>query len=78
MTGTQVDERRPLSARTLEDAIALAVHAHAGQRDKVGAPYILHPLRLPVVTAKEAERLQRYRVAPQGRCAQSPAASGVK
>jgi len=36
----------PLSARTLEEAIALAVHAHAGQRDKVGQPYILHPLRL--------------------------------
>ena len=35
-----------LSAATLEDAIALAVHAHRGQRDKYGAPYILHPLRV--------------------------------
>lgn len=33
-------------ARTLEDAIALAVTAHRGQRDKAGRPYILHPLRL--------------------------------
>jgi (p)ppGpp synthase/HD superfamily hydrolase len=31
---------------TLEDAIALAVEAHRGQKDKVGEPYILHPLRV--------------------------------
>lgn len=30
----------------LEAAIALAVEKHAGQRDKAGAPYILHPLRI--------------------------------
>lgn len=29
---------------TLEQAIALAAHYHAGQRDKGGQPYILHPL----------------------------------
>jgi len=32
--------------RKLEEAILLAVKAHAGQEDKVGAPYILHPLRI--------------------------------
>jgi (p)ppGpp synthase/HD superfamily hydrolase len=31
---------------SLEDAILLAVQAHHGQKDKSGAPYILHPLRL--------------------------------
>ncbi len=31
---------------TLERAIALAATAHAGQRDKAGAPYIFHPLRM--------------------------------
>ena len=31
---------------TLERAIAIAAEAHAGQLDKAGAPYILHPLRL--------------------------------
>ena len=31
---------------TLERAIAIAAEAHAGQRDKAGEPYILHPLRL--------------------------------
>jgi (p)ppGpp synthase/HD superfamily hydrolase len=31
---------------TIEDAIALAVQAHRGQRDKAGKPYILHPLRV--------------------------------
>jgi (p)ppGpp synthase/HD superfamily hydrolase len=30
----------------LERAILLAVQAHAGQTDKAGAPYILHPLRV--------------------------------
>lgn len=31
---------------TLERAIAIAVAAHAGQTDKAGMPYILHPLRV--------------------------------
>lgn len=31
---------------TLERAIAIAAGAHAGQVDKAGAPYILHPLRV--------------------------------
>ena len=30
----------------LEKAIALAVEAHRGQKDRAGAPYILHPLRM--------------------------------
>jgi len=31
---------------TLEDGIALAAEAHAGQTDKAGAPYVLHFLRV--------------------------------
>ncbi len=31
---------------TVERAIALAATVHAGQRDKAGEPYILHPLRM--------------------------------
>ncbi|MCH2014582.1 guanosine-3',5'-bis(diphosphate) 3'-pyrophosphohydrolase [Acinetobacter ursingii] len=31
---------------TLEKAIALATKKHAGQLEKAGQPYILHPLRL--------------------------------
>lgn len=31
---------------TLEDAIRIAVAAHAGQKDKEGQPYVTHPLRL--------------------------------
>ena len=30
----------------LEKAIEIACRAHKGQRDKAGAPYILHPLRV--------------------------------
>ncbi|MCX5897442.1 MAG: HD domain-containing protein [Proteobacteria bacterium] len=30
----------------LDKAIQCAVKAHAGQKDKAGAPYILHPLRI--------------------------------
>ncbi len=35
-----------MAEATLEDAIALAVEAHRGQKDRAGAPYILHPLRV--------------------------------
>jgi (p)ppGpp synthase/HD superfamily hydrolase len=31
---------------TLEDAVALAALAHAGQFDKSGEPFILHPIRV--------------------------------
>lgn len=31
---------------TLEKAVAIAAQAHAGQSDKEGLPYILHPLRV--------------------------------
>ena len=31
---------------TVERAIALAAVVHAGQKDKAGAPYVLHPLRM--------------------------------
>jgi len=31
---------------TLDDAIALATKAHTGQKDKAGADYISHPLRV--------------------------------
>ena len=31
---------------TLERAIEISAHAHAGQIDKAGEPYILHPLRV--------------------------------
>ncbi len=42
---------------SLEDAIALAVRAHAGQRDKYGAPYILHPLRVMLRCEGESARM---------------------
>src|SRR5689334_10259915 len=40
----------------LEDAILLAVEAHRGQRDRVGQPYILHPLRVMCRLQDEAAR----------------------
>jgi (p)ppGpp synthase/HD superfamily hydrolase len=42
---------------TLEDAIALAVEAHRGQRDKADAVYILHPLRVMFRVETEHERM---------------------
>ena len=42
---------------TLENAIALAVAAHAGQLDKVGQPYILHPLRVMLSLEDEVEKI---------------------
>ncbi len=42
---------------TLERAIEIAASAHAGQRDKGGAPYILHPLRVMLQVTTENERI---------------------
>lgn len=42
---------------TLERAIALAARAHAGQLDKGGQPYILHPLRVMLRVASDHERM---------------------
>lgn len=42
---------------TLERAIELAARAHAGQRDKGGHPYILHPLRVMQAVSSQAERI---------------------
>ena len=38
----------------LERAILIAAQAHLGQRDKGGAPYILHPLRMMMRMESEA------------------------
>jgi (p)ppGpp synthase/HD superfamily hydrolase len=41
---------------TLERAVAIAAEAHAGQVDKAGSPYLLHPLRMMLsVGAREAQ-----------------------
>jgi hypothetical protein len=40
----------------LESAIRLAVFAHSGQLDKVGKPFILHPLQVMFAAAEEYER----------------------
>jgi hypothetical protein len=42
---------------TLEHAIALAACAHAGQVDKAGQPYILHPLRVMLRLSGADERI---------------------
>jgi (p)ppGpp synthase/HD superfamily hydrolase len=39
----------------LEKAILLAAQAHQGQKDKAGAPYILHPLRMMLQMGSETE-----------------------
>lgn len=42
---------------TLEKAIQIAAEAHAGQKDKSGAAYILHPLRLMMRMQTEEEKM---------------------
>jgi len=42
---------------TLERAIAIAAEAHAGQVDKAGAPYVLHPLRIMLRLSTSDERI---------------------
>ena len=41
----------------IEKAIIIAAEAHAGQQDKAGAPYILHPLRLMLQAEGEDARV---------------------
>lgn len=41
----------------LEEAINFAVWAHRGQLDKVGRPYILHPLHVMLQMNTESERI---------------------
>jgi len=48
-----MDEVNP----TLERAIEIAALAHAGQVDKAGQPYILHPLRVMISVSGEVERI---------------------
>lgn len=42
---------------TLERAIEIAAAAHAGQFDKAGQPYILHPLRVMLRVDQPNERM---------------------
>jgi (p)ppGpp synthase/HD superfamily hydrolase len=41
----------------LEKAITIAATAHRHQKDKAGAPYILHPLRLMMKMKTETEQM---------------------
>jgi len=47
--------QKPMS--TLEKAIEIAVAAHKGQKDKTGADYILHPLRVMERGKSEIEKI---------------------
>ena len=42
---------------TIERAVEIAARAHAGQLDKAGAPYLLHPLRLMLSVNSPEERM---------------------
>jgi (p)ppGpp synthase/HD superfamily hydrolase len=42
---------------TLEKAVELAARAHAGQKDKGGEPYVLHPLRVMLGVRGEAAQV---------------------
>jgi (p)ppGpp synthase/HD superfamily hydrolase len=45
------------NAPTLQDAIRLALDAHRGQKDRYGAAYILHPLRMMNRLTAEPDRI---------------------
>jgi len=49
--------KKRASEGLLEKAIRIAIEAHAGQKDKSGQPYILHPLRLMSHGQTEDERI---------------------
>ena len=41
----------------VERAVVIALHAHRGQVDKAGAPYVLHPLRMMARMADDDTRM---------------------
>jgi (p)ppGpp synthase/HD superfamily hydrolase len=41
----------------LEDALALALKAHWGQKDRAGQPYVLHPIRVMCRVQTAAEKV---------------------
>jgi (p)ppGpp synthase/HD superfamily hydrolase len=56
---------------TLERAIVIAAEGHAGVKDKGGAPYILHPLRMMLGLSSPENASSLYcttsaRIAPGG------------
>jgi len=57
MTDSPPADPPPAARPTLADAIRLAVAAHHDQVDKVGQPYILHPLRVMFRLETEVERI---------------------
>jgi (p)ppGpp synthase/HD superfamily hydrolase len=59
-TGTALPTESASKERTMstiERAVAIAAEAHAGQTDKAGAPYLLHPLRVMLSVSKAEERI---------------------
>jgi len=50
-----MDRKKRDDGGMIESAISLALMAHAGQRDKHGAPYILHPLRVGLRAENDVE-----------------------
>jgi len=56
LTVTSDKSENPKMA-TVNDAIALATKAHKGQKDKGGADYISHPLRLMAKMSTEEEKM---------------------
>lgn len=49
--------RKKKISNLLELAIQIALEAHAGQKDKAGEPYIMHPLRVMMVMETDEERM---------------------
>jgi (p)ppGpp synthase/HD superfamily hydrolase len=46
-----------MTSHLVDRAIAIAVQAHAGQTDKAGRPYILHPLHLMLQMNSDEEMI---------------------
>src|SRR6266576_3071001 len=50
-------KKKRTTADLLERAIEIAMQAHRGQREKSGAPYILHPIRVMLGLRRPEEKM---------------------
>ena len=59
---TTIKTRGGFTMPNIDRAIMIASIAHAGQKDKAGKPYILHPLRVMLTVASDKNATDEHKI----------------